>query len=104
MKHSFALALFAVLGLAACNTVDNKDMEKKIKDQLSTTFKVKDVSCPSGKSMKEGTTFDCNVKFEDGNSYPIHVTIKADKQFAGEWDADTQAKLVDEMKDGDEKE
>jgi hypothetical protein len=39
MKHSFALALFAILGLAACNTVDNKDMENKIKTQLSEHFR-----------------------------------------------------------------
>jgi hypothetical protein len=59
---------------------------------------VKSVSCPTGKSMKEGTEFDCTVKFDDDVSLPIHITIKADKQFAGEWDDDSQAKLAEEMK------
>ena len=97
MKHW--LAVCSLLALAACNTVDNKDMENKIKTQLAEHLKVKGVECPTGKSMKEGTTFDCHVKFDDGNDFPIHVTIKADKQFVAEWDEDTKMKLLDELKE-----
>ena len=96
MKH--CLAIFAMLALVACG-VDNKDMEKKIKAQLSEHLKVKSVSCPSGKSMSEGTKFDCKVTFDDDKAYDMHVTIQKDKQFTAEWDDETKPLLLDELKE-----
>jgi hypothetical protein len=96
MKHLFGL--LALVALVGC-TVNNKDMEKKIKEQLSEHLKVSAVDCPTGQSMKEGTTFDCKVKFEDDKTFPIHVSILADKQFSANWDEETTAELVTELKE-----
>jgi hypothetical protein len=64
-------------------------MSKKIKDSLSDQLKsanakvsVKSVECPSGKSMNEGTKFDCTVQFDNGQSAAAHIEIQKDQQFS----------------------
>ena len=87
MKYCVAIA--AVLAFSACKTVDNEDMAKKVKDSLNDQLKsadakvaVKSVDCPSGKSMNEGTKFDCTVQFDNGQSAPAHIDIEKDQQFS----------------------
>ena len=92
------LAFAVVFAFAACNKVDNEDMAKKIKEQLTTNgVTVKDVSCPSGQSIKEGTKFDCTVKVDDSMTVPIHIEIMKDKMFTANFDEDAQMKIIEKM-------
>ena len=60
---------------AAPKTVDDAQVEKGIEDDLSTSSaKVTSAKCPTDVAVKQGDTFTCTVKFDNGATGKATVT------------------------------
>jgi len=82
-----AITLFAALAaVAACNKVDTKDAEKKVKDIAEENIgPVKSVSCPSA-DRKKGVKFTCKVTFASGGSGNMQIELMDDEgNFTPNW-------------------
>jgi len=84
-------ALLAVVALvvAGCGssgkTVDSSQVEKGIKDDLSTsTADVKSAKCPDDVKSEKGATFTCDVTFSNGATGKAEVTQEDAKTFSYE--------------------
>lgn len=79
MRRVHAIALFAMLAAAAaCNNVDTKDAEKKVKQIAEENIgPVKSVSCPSAK-RKKGVKFTCKVNFQNGGVGTMEIELMDD--------------------------
>ena len=71
---------------AGCtSTLDNKDLETKIGDDLKTRgVGVKSIACPEGKQKKVGVDFDCTLTTDDGKTTTTAVQQVADGTLS--WD------------------
>lgn len=82
MRIISTLGLVAVVGLcaAACKSkIDNSDAENKLKAWATENIgPVTKVSCPQAE-MKAGTSFECPVTFEGGQTFKVKVSMKDDK-------------------------
>lgn len=80
-------AAVAAVALGGCSgsvsvgrTLDTAKLEGKIRDELAKTVTgTIDVTCPRGVKIKEGDTFECTVKADDGSTGQVKVTQKDDK-------------------------
>jgi hypothetical protein len=79
------LAIVAGVTLAACgtSTIDNADLETKLRDQLSQDAGVDPtnvkVSCPSDQEAKKGNTFNCDLTAPNGDKVVVKVTLTNDE-------------------------
>ena len=73
MRNGGLLAVTSLALLAACDKkVDTADMQNKIKAQIPGAQKV---DCPGGVRPEQGKTVECKVALDDGNTYPLIVSI-----------------------------
>jgi len=78
-----ALALAAVAaGCGNGKNVDSSQVEKGIKDDLSTsTAEVKSANCPDDVKSETGAKFSCSVSFSTGAGGKVEVTQTGSKTF-----------------------
>lgn len=70
---------------ATPKTVDDAQVEKGIKDDLSTSsVKVTSAKCPSGVPAKKDDTFTCTVTFDNGATGKATVTQQGANKYAYE--------------------
>ena len=74
-----ALAMMLMLG-ACSKTLEMDEVESQIQTGIEeqTGATVTEVSCPEEVEAKEGDTFDCTVKAEDGTEGTVEVTQTSD--------------------------
>lgn len=87
MRRIHAITLFASLAaLAACDKVDTKDAENKVKTIAEENVgPVKSVSCPSA-DRKKGVKFTCKVTFQNGGTGNMQIEIiDGDGNFVPNW-------------------
>lgn len=82
MKRALALAVL----LAACNEIDKRDAEEKVKEIAETSVgPVKSVSCPTAKRTK-GVKFTCRVAFQSGGTGNLEIElVDGDGNFTPRW-------------------
>ncbi len=78
----------AVIGAAATfavgcgSTIDNADLEGKLKDQLSADAGVDpanvSVECPEDEAAEKGNEFDCELTAPNGDKVTVNVSITND--------------------------
>lgn len=78
-----AAALTAV-GCGSGKTVDSSQVEKGIKNDLSTAADVTSAKCPDDVKSENGATFTCDVKFSTGASGKVAVTQTGKSTFTYE--------------------
>jgi hypothetical protein len=72
-----ALALAALMTTGCTKTLKKESVEGVIKSAYEKNgLKLKSVSCPAGKEVKQGDTFDCTAEIEGGGKATIGVTQK----------------------------
>jgi hypothetical protein len=63
--------------------IDTADADAKIKEAFETAIgPVDKVDCPDGASRKKGSTFECQITFTGGKTYPVKIEIYGDD---GQW-------------------
>jgi hypothetical protein len=86
-RRALAAALVA-LALGACSAsvsvggknLDTAKLEDRISAEIDKQLNVKtDVSCPRNVKIKEGDTFECTAKADDGSTRQVQVTQKDDE-------------------------
>lgn len=83
-----AVAALAVAGCGNGKTVDSEQVEKGIKDDLSTsTADVKSAKCPDDVKSEDGAEFICEVDFTNGATGKVDVTQTGSKTFTYELQA-----------------
>jgi Domain of unknown function (DUF4333) len=89
MRTPTVLVLFlAVLSVACMRKLDNKKIEQNIQDELTTKgVAMKSLSCPSGRALNSGDTFDCTGVDADGETLVFHVT-QTDGKGTIKWEMD----------------
>ena len=83
----FALLAGVTLVLASCgsNTVDSSQVEKGIKNDISSsTAEVKSAKCPDNVKSEDGATFNCEVTFTSGATGKAQVAQSGKRTFTYE--------------------
>lgn len=76
-----AVLAFAWPGWLSSKTFDNVAVQNGVKKVLTQDFKIDQVgkvSCPSGKEVKAGSTFECTATI-DGKEQKLKITVKNDE-------------------------
>ncbi len=81
LKLASALSILALVALAGCSKkLDNTKLEASINDGLKAKgTTLKSVSCPAGRDIKAGDSFDCDGTTPDGEKVVIKVDQKDDE-------------------------
>jgi hypothetical protein len=82
---AFALAALTALAVAGCGgekRIDDKKLESKIKQGIESQsgVKIKSVDCPGDRKLKKGDRFKCTARSTGGQTIPISVTQRDDKE------------------------
>jgi hypothetical protein len=83
---ALTVASLTAAGCSTGGTVDASQVEKGIKDDLSSVADVKSAKCPSDVKSKAGATFTCDVTFGTGATGKAAVTESSSKSFTYELD------------------
>jgi hypothetical protein len=67
-------ATLVTVGCGSGDTVDSSQVEKGIKNDLSSTAEVKTAKCPDGVKSKTGASFACDVTFTTGATGKVDVS------------------------------
>ena len=73
-----------LIGCGSSGTVDATQVEKGIKNDLSSSAEVKSAKCPDNVKSKTGATFTCDVTFTTGATGKVDVTQTGSKTFTYE--------------------
>lgn len=81
IKSSSVFAIAAFIALVGCGKkLDNAKLEASITDGLKAkSIPVKSASCPAGREVKAGDSFDCEATTADGEKVAIKVEQKDDE-------------------------
>ena len=81
MIRRCVLALPLLLLAGCAETVDNADLESKLKDQLGQSAGVepRSVECPEDVEIEKGKTFDCTLTAPNGDEVRVEVTFTNDE-------------------------
>ncbi|UJA21080.1 DUF4333 domain-containing protein [Thermoleophilia bacterium SCSIO 60948] len=73
------IAVASTLGLAACGSIDQDELQDSLAEQLAPQGGVEpediSVDCPSDEENEEGNTFECTLTAPNGDELPVRVEI-----------------------------
>jgi ubiquitin len=81
---ALAVAALTVAGCGSGKTVDSSQVEKGIKNDLSSTAQVTSAKCPDNVKSETGATFTCDVKFSTGATGKVDVNQTGKSTFTYE--------------------
>lgn len=67
------VAVLAAAGCGSGKTVDSSQVEKGIKDDLSSSAQVTSAKCPDDVKSETGASFTCDVEFDTGATGKVEV-------------------------------
>ena len=76
-----AVAALTAAGCGSDKTVDSSQVEKGIKNDLSSAAQVTSAKCPDDVKSENGATFTCDVKFSTGATGKVQVTQEGKSTF-----------------------